>query len=494
MEFTNTQIIIILLLIIVFTFIYNYDVYVIVKNEPICKPVFVTKRALDSNALNIINKEMTNELKQKVFDTNILEKFINYSPEIYENFVNSEIYGNLTIPDSSLLKLNIPEISTHYKKIVVDNIINVLANIPTNMSIENIKELIEYFSIIYQTSPDINTFFDHVAVSIKINQPPYNSSYSHLILYLIAKFDSIYTSSCMDVNCVNNISDSKDELTNTKCNVRFTDKPLISNQPQLLLNTHPDKHTINTPHSQHMINTHQDQHMINTHPDQHVKNTHPDQHAINTPHSQHMINTHPNQHTINTHPDQHTINTRPDQHMINAINIPHKPQCMCTAEYQPIVCNGKKYSNICSAQCAGENMINCRPSQPMITKPMAMSNHPMSSHPMSSHPMSNQPPKVPMAMSNHPMSSHPMSSHPPKVPMAMSSHPPKVPMAMSSHPPKVPMAMSSHPPKVPMSNQPPKVPMAMSNQPMTMSNHSVSREHFENIDSYNNNFDNFASF
>jgi hypothetical protein len=224
MDFTNTQIIIILLLIIVFTFIYNYDVYVIVKNEPICKPVFVTKRTLDPTALNIINKEMTNELKQKVFDTNILEKFINYSPEIYENFVNSDTDGNLSIPDSSLLKLNIPEISTHYKKIVVDNIINVLANIPTNMSIENIKELIEYFSIIYQTSPDINTFFDHVAVSIKINQHPYNSSYAHLILYLIAKFDSIYTSSCMDVNCINNINDSEDELTNTKCNVRFSDK------------------------------------------------------------------------------------------------------------------------------------------------------------------------------------------------------------------------------------------------------------------------------
>jgi hypothetical protein len=229
MEFTNTQIIIILLLIIVFTFIYNYDVYVVVKNEPICKPVFVTKKTLDSNALNIINKEMTNELKKKVFDTNILEKFINYSPEIYENFTNSDMDCNLAIPNPSLLKLFIPEVSTNYKKIVIENIINVLANIPTNISTDNIKELVEYFAIIYQVSSNINIFFDNVAVSIKINQSPYNSSYAHLILYLIAKFDSIYTSTCMDASCVNNIN-SRDELNKPVCNVRFLDKESIKQE------------------------------------------------------------------------------------------------------------------------------------------------------------------------------------------------------------------------------------------------------------------------
>mgnify|MGYP003353215103 CR=1 FL=1 len=45
-ELTNTHIIIILIILIVFTFIYNYDVYVVIKGEPICKPVIVTKKVI----------------------------------------------------------------------------------------------------------------------------------------------------------------------------------------------------------------------------------------------------------------------------------------------------------------------------------------------------------------------------------------------------------------------------------------------------------------
>lgn len=210
-ELTNTHIIIILIILIVFTFIYNYDVYVVIKGEPICKPVIVTKKVIDANFKKLNSKEMGKELQNIVMNDSILEKFTNI--ELIENFQDSK---NFSVPDSSLLNLNIPEVNTHYKKVVVDNLLNVLHNIPTNFTTETIKELVEYFAIIYQTSNNIDKFFDNVASSTKINQEPYNSQYSHLILYLIAKFDSIYNSECMNKKCIDDIKTGTDSKLDTK--------------------------------------------------------------------------------------------------------------------------------------------------------------------------------------------------------------------------------------------------------------------------------------
>ena len=44
MNFTNDSVVIILIIIIAFVFIFNFDVYVVTKNEPICKPIYVTKK------------------------------------------------------------------------------------------------------------------------------------------------------------------------------------------------------------------------------------------------------------------------------------------------------------------------------------------------------------------------------------------------------------------------------------------------------------------
>ena len=228
-ELNNTHIIIILIVVIVFTFIYNYDVYVVAKGEPICKPVFVTKKVIDSNFNKIKSVSPGQSLKKLVMDDSIIEKFTNL--ELIENFQNS----NLSTPNSSLLNLTIPEVNTHYKRVVIDNLINVLHNIPTTYSTEIVKELVEYFAIIYQTSPSIDKFFDNVATSTKINQEPYNSQYSHLILYLIAKFDSIYNSECMDKKCVNDIKVGPDSVKDVnKCKInRSVIQEMISSAPTI---------------------------------------------------------------------------------------------------------------------------------------------------------------------------------------------------------------------------------------------------------------------
>jgi hypothetical protein len=179
MNFTNNNVVIILIIIIVFVFIYNFDVYVITKNEPICKPIYVTKK--------IINDEMkqVSQLEKK-----INQEFSNFK----EDFDN--LSCNLNIPDNSLTNFNVNGIKSSFKKSVIESVISVLANIPTDMSDEHIKEIIEYFSIIYETSLNIHDFYNNVSNSTKINKDPYNTKYAHLVLYLINKFDNDY--SCLD--------------------------------------------------------------------------------------------------------------------------------------------------------------------------------------------------------------------------------------------------------------------------------------------------------
>jgi hypothetical protein len=179
MNFTNNHIVIILIIIIVFVFIYNFDVYVITKNEPICKPIYVTKKIIN----NVMNHESPLEHK-------VNQEFSHFK----EDFNN--ISCNLNTPDNSLVNFNVYGIKSSFKKNVIDSVINVLANIPTDMSNEHIKEIIEYFSIIYETSLNIHDFYNNVSNSTKINKDPYNTKYAHLVLYLINKFDNDY--SCLD--------------------------------------------------------------------------------------------------------------------------------------------------------------------------------------------------------------------------------------------------------------------------------------------------------
>ena len=81
-EINNKHIVLMLLIIIIGVFIYNYDVYVIPKNEPLCKPVFVTKRELDAETRAELNKTESEALKEtfnNLADMEYFETFNNVS-------------------------------------------------------------------------------------------------------------------------------------------------------------------------------------------------------------------------------------------------------------------------------------------------------------------------------------------------------------------------------------------------------------------------------
>ena len=55
MNLTNKHIVLIIIAIIIVAFIYNYDVYIVQKYEPICKPIYVTKKILNTDEENLLN-------------------------------------------------------------------------------------------------------------------------------------------------------------------------------------------------------------------------------------------------------------------------------------------------------------------------------------------------------------------------------------------------------------------------------------------------------
>jgi len=187
MIFTNKHIVLILIIIIIFVFIYNYDVYVVPKNEPLCKPVFVTKRELSPEERAELNKSETVVFKETF--SNLLDN------DYFEGF---DMTKDLT-PPKTISTYSIPFLTDPNKIKVIDSVLKVLSYVPTTYSEIQIKEMVEYFAMIYNSSDNLEVFYDNIANSTKISQDPYNSKYSHLILFLIGKFHSDIES-CDDTN------------------------------------------------------------------------------------------------------------------------------------------------------------------------------------------------------------------------------------------------------------------------------------------------------
>ena len=185
-----------LIIIIIGVFIYNYDVYVIPKNEPLCKPVFVTKRELSPELRAELNRTESEMLKETFNNLADIEYF-----ESFGNLDNSQDLSQdlsqYDVPPKSFSTFTIPSITNPHKIKVIDSVIKILSYIPTNYCEYQIKQMVEYFAIIYETSQNLEAFYKNIASSTKIKEPPYNSKYSHLILYLIGKFDDDY------LNCSN---------------------------------------------------------------------------------------------------------------------------------------------------------------------------------------------------------------------------------------------------------------------------------------------------
>lgn len=191
-ELNNKHIVLVIIIIIVVVFIYNFDVYVIPKNEPLCKPIYITKREISPEIRAELNKTESDVLKEafgNLSTSGYIESFGNIPGE--NQSANISIYD---IPPKSFSSFTIPSITNKHKLKVIDSVIKILSYIPSNYSESQIKQLVEYFAFIYETSPDLETFYKNVASSTKIKDEPYNSKYSHLILFLFGKFDNDYCS------------------------------------------------------------------------------------------------------------------------------------------------------------------------------------------------------------------------------------------------------------------------------------------------------------
>jgi len=178
MDFSDKHIVLILLIIIIFSFIYNYDVYIIKKGEELCKPVFVTKR--------IISPEIQPQLT------------INNN----NNNNNLEKFSNLPLPNLSNINLSY----IHPSKInIIYNVLSVLKNTPSDLPNNDIIKLLEFYFYVFNSSSSINDFYSNLSKSNLINESPYNSNYSKLVLYLLSEFScDSYKSNSVINNYLNN--------------------------------------------------------------------------------------------------------------------------------------------------------------------------------------------------------------------------------------------------------------------------------------------------
>jgi hypothetical protein len=176
MNFTNKHIVLIILIIIIVVFIMNYDVYVVPKNEPLCKPVFVVKREISPEMRAKLNKT------EKVVYHEAIDNIATHN--MYEGFENTD----LKLPDKSICYFSIPEMKNADKIQTIDSVLNIIAYIPTPLKDEDIKEIIKYFGSIYDKADSIDTFYNKVESETKKSKDSLMTCrFAKLILFLIGK-------------------------------------------------------------------------------------------------------------------------------------------------------------------------------------------------------------------------------------------------------------------------------------------------------------------
>jgi len=186
MEFKNEYIVIGIIIIITVFFIINYDVYVLSKNEPLCKPVYVTKKIINDKMIKKLKnpKESFTISKNKKLRVKNEENELNYENKDIKEILVQESCGDVNIEEENINhNKNIIR-----KKIIINNILNILPNIPTRLKDEEIHAIINHISNVYLASTSLPQFYNNINNSDKIS--PKNSNYVKLILYLIDNFDS----------------------------------------------------------------------------------------------------------------------------------------------------------------------------------------------------------------------------------------------------------------------------------------------------------------
>jgi hypothetical protein len=189
MIFTNKHIVLFILIIIIVVFIVHYDVYLVPKNEPLCKPVFVIKRELNPELRAKLNKS-----ERVVFHEAINNMAQN---DIYEGFDNTE----LKIPDKTICKFTVNDMKNSDKIKIIDSVCNIIAYIPTPLNDDDIKDIITYYSIIYDKSNDIDDFYKKVEIDFDKNKDDLmKSRFAQLVLFLIGRCDIKQNTNIQDLN------------------------------------------------------------------------------------------------------------------------------------------------------------------------------------------------------------------------------------------------------------------------------------------------------
>ena len=129
----NINIIILIIFIISIYFIFNYDIHVIPKNSKLTEPTFVEKK------------------------------------------------------DISIIKINDTKNNN-----VINEVMKVLENIPTELSQENMQLIVFHINNIYQDSKNSSVFQEKIKNDKKMKEYPYNTNYSKIVENLIVKFDKEY--------------------------------------------------------------------------------------------------------------------------------------------------------------------------------------------------------------------------------------------------------------------------------------------------------------
>lgn len=167
---SNSHIILILIIIIVVVFLSNYDVYVVAKNTPLV------------DTTNLITK---NEMKQENFESQLKEVILSMNDK---------------------------------QRKVIEKTLEIIDKMDTDLSTEDVNKILLFVNNAYQSSPDYQTFYDNIVNDPKINEYPYNTKYTLMVVNLISKFD-------------NDVNKSKNKPKNKTKKVSFGEKQIIPYVP-----------------------------------------------------------------------------------------------------------------------------------------------------------------------------------------------------------------------------------------------------------------------
>ena len=99
---------------------------------------------------------------------------------------------------------------------VINEVMKVLENIPSELTQQNIQKIVFHINNLYQTSKNPSIFQEKIKNDKKMEEYPYNTNYSKIVENLIVKFDKEY----------------KQFKSNIKKKVQFNDTPQIKILPR----------------------------------------------------------------------------------------------------------------------------------------------------------------------------------------------------------------------------------------------------------------------